>query len=226
MDSPPIASVEEMRAFGVRFTHNTNRIEGSTLTLNNVADILVHDTAPPNKPVNDIIETKTHMAVYESMLQCHEDLSLDLIKAWHTRLFQNTKPDIAGQIRKHPIRIAGSKYVPPASEIEVNLALEDLFIRYKAKMGTVHPTMVAACTHFLIASIHPFYDGNGRISRLIMNFILHCNGFPMFDIDYRIRLGYYHALERSNMNDDVLHFLQWFYTHYIKANRAYLRDSD
>ncbi len=58
-----------------------------------------------------------------------------------------------------------------------------------------------------------------------MNFILQRNRFQMFDIDYRIGMGYYHALERSNLNNNPLHFVQWFYTHYLKANRMYLQDS-
>ncbi len=224
--SPPMASAEEMRAFGIRFTHNTNRIEGSSLNFTNVADILEHKMTPRNKPVDDVIEARAHMTLYEMMVQCHQEVTLNLMTQWHLLLFQNTKPDIAGKIRQRPIRIAGSKHVPPASEIEVKLALDDLLKWCQAKKGSFHPTMVAATVHFRVASIHPFYDGNGRMSRLLMNYILHRNGLPMFDIDYRIRLGYYHALERSNLNDNALHFLQWFYTHYIKVNRICLQDSD
>jgi len=222
--SPPSVVTQELKTFGIRFTHNTNRIEGSTLNLKNVVAILEQGVTPSDKLVEDVIETRSHMAIYEDILHESGDLTQDLILRWHLSLFQLTKPDIAGQIRQHAVRIAGSQYTPPASEFEIKNALADLFEWYEKNKAEVHPAIVAGIIHFRLASIHPFYDGNGRISRVAMNFILNHNHLPMFDIDYRTRMGYYRALERSNLHDDdPLYFLQWFFTHYIKSNRQYLQ---
>lgn len=70
---------------------------------------------------------------------------------------------------------------------------------------------------------YPFGDGNGRITRLITNYILHKNDYPMFDIDAKIRYQYYNALEKADMAFATeFPFIQWFFKNYIKANKSYL----
>ena len=64
--------------------------------------------------------------------------------------------------------------------------------------------------------IHPFGDGNGRISRLMMNFVLQKHNYPMLDIPYEKRNSYYTALERSQIKRDNAPFLNWFFRRYLK----------
>ena len=86
----------------------------------------------------------------------------------------------------------------------------------------IHPVELAALVHLKFVTIHPFGDGNGRISRLMMNFVLNYNKYPMLDIPYEGRNSYYNALERSQTknSDDI--FIQWFIRNYIKENKRYL----
>ena len=86
----------------------------------------------------------------------------------------------------------------------------------------IHPVELAALAHLKFVTIHPFADGNGRISRLIMNFILNQKGYPMFDIPYEARNSYYNALERSQVKKEDRIFLQWLVKKYIKEYRRYL----
>jgi len=72
-------------------------------------------------------------------------------------------------------------------------------------------------------TIHPFGDGNGRISRLIMNFILNRKKYPMLDIPYQGRNSYYNALERSQIKKVDRIFVQWLVKKYIKENKRYLK---
>ena len=86
-----------------------------------------------------------------------------------------------------------------------------------------YPALVlAAVVHNQFETIHPFADGNGRVSRLIMNFVLIKFDYPMSDIKYEGRTSYYNALERSQIkkNDNI--FLQWFIKRYIKGNKNYI----
>ncbi|NMC07890.1 MAG: Fic family protein [Candidatus Lokiarchaeota archaeon] len=208
--------------FGMHFTHNTNKIEGSTLTFFNVKNIIVNNASPPNKPVNDVTEAQTHMNVYRNLLREQRDLSLGLILEWHATLFGITKPGIAGSIRNGPIMISGSKHLPPPSRAEVDDALDRMMRWYARCKEELHPALLACLMKLKFVSIHPFEDGNGRVSRVIMNYLLHKNGYPMFDIDFKLRMGYYSALEQANINEEDLHFVHWFFTHYTKRNRSFL----
>ena len=87
----------------------------------------------------------------------------------------------------------------------------------------VHPAELAASVHLKFVTIHPFGDGNGRISRLIMNFVLKDNNFPLLDIPYTKRTSYYNVLERSQINKDENIFIQWFFRRYLAEYKKYLR---
>ena len=67
--------------------------------------------------------------------------------------------------------------------------------------------MLAAYFHVAFETIHPFVDGNGRTGRLLMNFILRKNGFPMINIPNRIKSRYYDALKKAQMGGDLRPFL-------------------
>ena len=76
--------------------------------------------------------------------------------------------------------------------------------------------------HLKFVSIHPFGDGNGRISRLIMNHVLYRSGYPMLNIDYNDRRSYNNSLERAQLNKDIPIFLKWLMRRYIKTKKKYL----
>lgn len=210
---------KEMTSFMIKFTYNTQRIEGSTLTLRETADLLERGITPREKPIQDVKETEAHKKVFYEMLKYNKDLSLQIILYWHRRLFESTKPEIAGKIRKHQVAISGSKFMPPFPAEIYPLLREFLKFYNKNKL---HAVELAALVHLRFVTIHPFTDGNGRISRLMMNFVLHKNNYPMFDIAYQDRTSYYNALERSQIKKDDSIFLQWFFRRYIKENKMYL----
>ncbi|MBU3958163.1 MAG: Fic family protein, partial [Nanoarchaeota archaeon] len=66
----------------------------------------------------------------------------------------------------------------------MNPLLEEFFGWYNKNKGRLHSVELAALAHLKFVTIHPFSDGNGRISRLLMNFVLHKHGFPMLNIPY------------------------------------------
>lgn len=213
---------KNLRSFGIRFTHHSNKIEGSALTLREVEKVVNENISPRNRSLNDIIETKAHMSIYEKMLNKDEELSMNLICEWHHELFQATDHSNAGIIRNYTVFIEGSYYEPPMTKIEIEELLDKLFEWYNRQKEILHPVFVAAIMHYQFVSIHPFGDGNGRMARLLTNYILHKNKYPMFDVDASIRDQYYKALERSDNRDYALPFIQWFFKNYINANKKYL----
>ncbi len=218
---PPSAKKKELKTFSISYTYNTNRIEGSTLTLRETADLLETGLTPSKRPLSDVEEAKAHDQVFMNMLEYEKDLSLQCVLSWHRDLFTDTKPDIAGSIRRHQVAISASRFEPPMY-IELEFLLDELFKWYKREKGKLDPVTLAALVHLKFVTIHPFSDGNGRISRLMMNFVLNRNGFPMLDIEYSNRSSYYNALERSQVTGDERPFILWFYRTYKKKHSIYL----
>jgi cell filamentation protein, protein adenylyltransferase len=217
---PKSVKEKELESFAINFTYDTQRIEGSTLTRKETADLLERGIAPKNKPMRDAQEAQAHRDLFFEILKSKKDLSLQEIIDWHWKLFNKTKSDIAGKIRKYQVAIRGSKFMPP-TPVEVYPMLTEFFQWYNK--NKLHPIELAALAHLKFVTIHPFGDGNGRISRLIMNFILHKKDHPMLDIPYVGRNSYYNALERSQVKKEDRIFLQWFIKRYIKEYKRYLR---
>jgi Fic family protein len=218
---PETAKKKYASNFMVKFTYNTNRIEGNTLTLKDTARLLEEGTTPKDKPHKDVKETEAHRRVFEKMMDEKSDLILNLVLAWHKDLFKDTDLEIAGKIRNNEVAISGSRFEPPKS-IELDYLLRSFFQWYNNHKKNNHPVELAALVHLKFVTIHPFTDGNGRMSRLLMNFILHKNGFPLLDIQYINRNMYYTALERSQTKEDDRIFVRYLIKRYIKEYRKYI----
>jgi len=217
--APTTARDKDLREFSVRFTYDTQRIEGSTLSLRETAQLLEEGISPSGKPLKDAKEAEAHQRIFFEMLRYQKDLSLVLVIYWHKKLFEGTKPDIAGQIRSHGVRITGSRFIPP-SPVELQPLLREFFRWYDGNKSRTHPVELAALAHSKFVTIHPFSDGNGRISRLVMNFILKKHGYPMLNIEHKGRRAYYNALERSQVNNTERIFCQWLFRKYIREQKA------
>ena len=221
--TPKSAREKETETFAIRFTYDTNRIEGSTLTLRDTADLLERGITPSARPLSDVKETEAHKNTFYEMLNYKKDLSFNAVLYFHKKLFEGTKPDIAGIIRSHQVAIAGSKFMPPFPA-EIYPLLMEFLSWYNKSKNTIHPVQLAALVHLKLVTIHPFADGNGRISRLMMNFVLYKYGYPMLNIPYERRTGYYNSLERSQTKQDDNKFLQWFFKRYITEHKRYLTE--
>ena len=219
---PESIQEKELETFAVKFTYTTNKIEGSTLTHLETALLLEKGITPANRPIEDVKETESHRKVFYEMLEYKKNITIATLVHWHKELFKETKKDKAGIIRNYDVGITGSKYVPPRA-IELDYLLREFFDWYKQNKNKMHPVHLAALAHFRFVSIHPFGDGNGRITRLFMNYVLHKNGYPMLIIDYTNRRSYYNALETSNIKNDESIFTLWFFRRYLKENKKHLK---
>jgi Fic family protein len=216
---PKSIQEKNLESFSVKFTYNTQRIEGSTLTLKDTTFLLEYGLSPSNRPTNDIKETELHQKLFLKIIKQKDDLSLVLVKKWHKELFAQTKPDIAGLLRDYDVRISQSKFIPP-SHASVNLLVIGFFTWYNVHKKKLNPVELAALVHLKFVTIHPFGDGNGRTTRLMMNHVLNTYDYPLMDIDYNDRRSYYTALEKSQRKDDDLPFLQWFMKRYLKTHNS------
>ena len=221
---------KELRQFGILFTHNSSKIEGSTLSYRDTQILLDEGITPSSKPISDVIETQQHMKVYEIMTQSkNKELNLNLIKEWHKIQFFRTDPSTAGIFRgkklPYDVRIGISKYKPPRWD-KVESELMKLNLWYINNRKKLHHVYLSAKYHCWFEAIHPFTDGNGRTGRLLMNFILYKNNYPMFDIDPKQKTQYFNVEERSMVNQNYLHFIGWYCRNYIKYTTKYLKFFD
>ncbi len=193
----------------IAFTYNTNAIEGSTITLEEAREI-IHDKISPNKPLRDVKETEAHSKVFLGMLDKKEKISNELILKWHEEIFKETKQDIAGKYRDYLVRIAD--YLAPDWQ-DVEKLMNELinFINKNKKMNAAE---LAAIAHYRFEKIHPFGDGNGRIGRLLMNYILWYKDYPMLITEYKKRKSYYKALKKSEED-----FIKYFLRRYLAIHK-------
>ena len=113
----------------------------------------------------------------------------------HSLVLKSIDSDNAGRYRSVPVMIGGSEHEPPQPFL-LDKLMEDYYKHYTKQKQVLHPVILAAEMHERLVSIHPFIDGNGRTSRLLMNFILLKNGYTIANLkgDYDSRMAYYKAL--------------------------------
>ncbi len=207
--------------FLVHFIYDSSKIEGSSLSLNDTKWLFLHNITPKNKPIKDLKEAEGYREAFYSMLNFKGQLSLEIVKKWHAMMFKSTMGYIVGKIRAHKIMVTGSKVVFPHPEY-VQKLLKDFFNWYKKEEKKLNPAELAALVHLKFVSIHPFSDGNGRISRLLANYILNKKGYPLINIKFSDRLAYYKNLEASQLNDRQKYFVRYFLKRYLNSNYRYL----
>lgn len=209
--TPSSSKEKDLQEIAIAFTYNTNAIEGSTITLEE-ARLILEDKIAPNKPIRDIHETEAQAATFKQMLKTKEEISDKLLLKWHKEIFRETKPDIAGKFRNYQVRV-GPYLAPDWHNVE-NLIAQLVNFANQSNLNSVE---LAARVHYMFEKIHPFGDGNGRVGRLLMNYILWKNGYPMLIIEYSKRKSYYKALQRPEEG-----FVNYFIRRYLAAYKQRL----
>jgi Fic family protein len=206
---PESAKERELEEISIAFTYNTNAIEGSTITLEDAREI-IHDKISPNKPLRDVREAEFHSKIFLQMLKKNEAITKELLLKWHKEIFGETKADIAGSFRDYLVRV-GPHLAPDWQDVEELMKKLMEFINKNKKMN---PVELAGRVHYQFEKIHPFGDGNGRIGRLLMNFILWHNKYPMLIIEYTKRKSYYKALQKNEEQ-----FVNYFIRRYLTVHK-------
>jgi Fic family protein len=199
--------------FNIKYTFDSNRIEGNTLTLQETQLVINEGITIGGKSMREHLEAINHaeaIGFIDEMVNGREDLTKRNLLDIHRLILKSIDAENAGKYRSVPVRISGSEHLPPEPYL-IEKRMEDYFINYSVSKKKLHPIILAANVHEHLVNIHPFIDGNGRTSRLLMNFILIKNGFCLTILkgDLNSRLKYYKALEiaQINKNYDVFYEL-------------------
>lgn len=133
-------------------------------------------------------------------------LSLQDLLDIHLRVLGFVDPTYAGKYRSTQVFVG--EFTPPSPAEVPQLMNEFILWLNSEEAMALHPIEFAALAHYKLVTIHPFYDGNGRTSRLLMNLILMQAGFPPVAIQVEERLRYYDTLELAN-NGDIRPFIRF-----------------
>ena len=180
--------------------YNSNAIENSTLSLEETEKILLQIDLDRYISEREIFETKNLARVvsYIDNKAKERDLNLDTILLLHKMLLSNIRDEVAGRFRIDGEYVRVASHIAPAPQA-VHPLLEDALIKYKASS---HENIIKRISqlHLSFENIHPFVDGNGRIGRVINNYLLIREGFVPINIKFIDRAKYYDAFKEFDKN--------------------------
>ena len=190
-------------ALDIEYTYESNRIEGNTLTLQETALVVNEGVTISGKSMREHLEAINHaeaISYIKDIAKQDIEISERTIKEIHALILHGIDRENAGRYRTVPVMISGSTHMPPQPYL-IEKQMEDFILRFKQmEAEKVHPVLIAAYLHDELVRIHPFIDGNGRTSRLLMNLYLLRHGYVIITLkgSNDAKVNYYKALEKSH----------------------------
>lgn len=205
----PKATLKSLReSINLEWTYNSNGIEGNTLTLRETQVVLEGITIG-GKSMKEHLEVINHEQAIEyldEIVKEKNSITEWNIKNIHQLVLKEIDNDNAGKYRNENVKIKGATHIPPDYLIVPEL-MEKLILNYR-EWDKYHPIVKAALLHGELVKIHPFVDGNGRTSRLVMNLSLMNSGYLPVIIKKDKRLDYYNALDKAHITSDYTDFIK------------------
>ncbi len=207
----------------VEWTYNSNAIEGNTLTLSETKVVLEGITIG-GKSMVEHLETINHreaILFVEELISNKESLSEWNIKNIHALILKEIDNNNAGKYRTENVVISGAKHIPP-KYYHVGDLMQKLVAEYKNEWNDYHPVVRATLLHGEFVKIHPFIDGNGRTSRLFLNFELMKNGYTPIIIKNEDRANYYDVLDLAHTTMNYEPFIELVSKLLVESEKLWL----
>ncbi|HPI12807.1 MAG TPA: Fic family protein [Catalimonadaceae bacterium] len=212
------------KKFRMEFNYNSNHIEGNTLTYNETKLLLIFDDTQGNHTLREYEEMKAHDVALKLVKEWAEEskdrpLTEQNIKNlneiiqvrpfWKDALTpdgQKTRREIkVGDYKAFPnsVILANGEVFEYASPQDTPIMMGELMAWYRNELEKqeLEPVALAAIFHYKFVHIHPFDDGNGRLARLLMNYVLFCYSLPPVIIKHTDKEDYLRALNRADTGD-------------------------
>jgi Fic family protein len=213
LKQPKETEENRYESFVSLFTYDSTSIEGNTLTLQETSQLLF-EKITPRKSLREINEIINHKEAFDYLLGYKGNLNKKIILKLHKLVVQNTlKEELTDQIGKYrtlQVYIRGTEWMPP-KPAEVPKEMSYLLSWYTKNKNNLHPLILATYFHSAFETIHPFVDGNGRVGRLLMNFILRQNNYPMINIPNKEKYKYYNGLEESQVKGNLRPLIKFLF---------------
>lgn len=179
----------------IKQVYHSNAIEGNKLSLRET-ELILNGMVINERPLKDEIEAKSLANATEylySLIDGREPLTKRTLLELHSLILKNIPNGESGVFRSHEVQIKGSEHKPP-SFLTVEEHVDELFQWMNRNSHKFPPLIMGAILHHWMTWIHPFSDGNGRVSRLFLNFFLLQKGYPEVIIKIVERDQYYNSL--------------------------------
>ena len=197
---PKIALHKIKEALAVEWTYNSNGIEGNTLTLQETQLVLQEGITIKGKSLREHFEAKNHeLALHHlyTLIRQYYQLNAKDILDLHHYVLRSIEEDFAGRLRTGGVSISGANFIPPNARKVPDL-LDELIEFVLENPLQLNDIELATVFHHKFVYIHPFFDGNGRTVRLVLNLLLLKVGFTPAIILSTDRKKYYTALNAAN----------------------------
>lgn len=219
----PKETLKSLReSINLEWTYNSNGIEGNTLTLRETQVVLEGITVG-GKSIKEHLEAINHekaILFLNDLVKDNEPISEWNIKNIHQLVLKDIDNENAGRYRKENVTIKGATHIPP-DYLKVPELMEKLILNYNT-WNEYHPIIQAALLHGELVKIHPFIDGNGRTSRLLMNLDIVNSGYNPVIIKKESRLKYYEVLDKAHTTGNYTDFVKLVTELEIEMLKKYL----
>lgn len=200
---PYLTKQEIYKNFIIEFAYNTTSIEGNTIKLEEARKLLDDGLTPKNRTLREIYDLQNTEKVFLTLLENKnkkekQRLSNNLIIDIHKNLMENIDPRTG--YRTSDVRVIKANFkATPEPYVKTDM---DLLLKwYERNRRHLHPLVIATIFHHKFEKIHPFMDGNGRVGRIILNFILLNNEYPPFIVHKKKRDAYLQALRTADRSE-------------------------
>jgi len=218
----PLKSEDQQRLdkkFRLEFNYNSNHLEGNTLTYGETELLLIFDKTTGDHDKREYDEMEAHdvalRMIQSEASDAERPLTEQFIRSLNQCLLvkpfwkeaitedgQSTRKKITpGQYKSSPnsVRLQNGEIFHYASPQETPAKMQELIDWYNGSKE--HPLLVAALLHYNFVRIHPFDDGNGRVARLLMNYVLLKNKLPLVVVKSADKRNYLNALNRADVGE-------------------------
>lgn len=210
--------------FKVELTYTSNAIEGNTLTRAETALVVEKGLTVQGKSLTEHLEATNHAEALDYVKTLvgkkRQDITEDDIMNIHRLILNKIEAGSAGRYRTQHARLTESDVVLP-NPVKVPDLMEE-FVKWLISDHPDHIVRIAADAHYKLVSIHPFSDGNGRTSRLLMNLLLMQEGYPPAIIRKEDRLAYINSLEKAQKENGLDDFYNLVYEAVDRSLDIYL----
>lgn len=193
--------------FKIGLTYSSNSIEGNTISISETKVIIEDGITIGGKPVRDHLEVLGHAEAFDYLYSVFKtgEITEEIVKKLHSLFYKKIDDNNSGKYRQKNVLITGSSNPLPNFKSVPKLMGD--FVKKLDQFKDSHPVELAAFAHKEFILIHPFVDGNGRVARLITNFILLHYGFPIITIAPILRAKYFNSLEKAGNGKDMDFFI-------------------